>query len=64
MIQKQIYSVTIFFKPNTKKPRKYRNVQNLKTFEYFAKKDIDAYYFNVYEKENSTFVKRIWLKDF
>jgi hypothetical protein len=68
MNNKQIYSATIFYSPGTKKPRKYKYIRGgeigLNSFIYFAKKDPEAYYINVYDKQTGIFDKRIWLKSF
>lgn len=64
MTNKQIYSATIFYKPQTKRPRKYRNINNKNRFIEFAKKDPEAYYINWYDQKNGIFDCRQWVIDF
>lgn len=59
---KEKLSATVFFKPGTLKPRKYRNITQPKRFEaYMAAKD--AYYINYYDARGQ-FKGRVWLKNF
>ena len=61
---KQLKTAIVFFKPGTKKPRKYRNISNLIKFAEFAIKE-GAWYINWYDKESREFERRSWLiRDF
>lgn len=56
------FSATLFFRPGTKKPRKYRNISNQKNFVEFSKKLDDIYYINWYDQKTAIFQYREWLK--
>jgi len=58
------FSATIFYKPNTKRPRKYRNIRNRTKFKVFAKNDPEAYYINWYNQQTGNFENREWLINF
>lgn len=64
MTNKQTFSATIFYKPNTKRPRKYRNINNKQRFLLFVKKDPEAYYINWYDQKSGIFDIRQWVIDF
>lgn len=56
------FSATVFFKPGTLRPRKYRNITQRQRFEtYMANKG--AYYVNYYN-DKGQFVGRVWLQQF
>jgi len=54
------YSITVFFKENDKKPRKYRNIINLITFTCFVRK-AGGWYMNLYDQQTKIYIKRIYL---
>jgi len=54
------YSITVFFKENNKKPRKYRNIINLITFTSFVRKS-GGWYMNLYDQQTKIYIKRIYL---
>lgn len=56
-------SATIFFAPDTKRPRKYRNISTPYSFESFARA-AGAWYINWYDQETKKFMGRKWLVDF
>jgi hypothetical protein len=64
MTNKQTYSATIFYKPQTKRPRKYRNINNKNKFIEFTKIDPDAYYINWYNQKSGIFESRHWVINF
>lgn len=64
MTDKKTFSATIFYKPNTKRPRKYRNISRIENFIKFATKDPEAYYINWYNQKSGIFVSRDWLRLF
>lgn len=57
---KNLKSATIFFKPNTNRPRKYRNISNPIKFADFAAK-AGAWYINWYDQGSGNFDRRTWL---
>lgn len=54
------YDIIIFFP--AKDPVKYRRINNLDKVHNYLYKNSDALYFNVYDKLNKTFVKRVYIK--
>ena len=58
---KDLKTAIVFFKPGTKRPRKYRNISNINSFYNFCIK-INAAYFNTYDKSTKLFVERIYIK--
>jgi len=62
-MSKQLFSATVFYKPGTLKPRKYRNISSRNRFEFNMAKT-DAYYINYYDQQTKAFAGRIWLKNF
>jgi hypothetical protein len=61
---KELKTAIIFFKPGTKRPRKYRNISSALRFAEFALKS-GAWYINWYDKESGKFERRSWLiRDF
>jgi hypothetical protein len=64
-MNKQAYNITIFFKPATRTPAKFRNVTNLKKcVEYCNSKLGIVYYVNLYDPVTKIFIRREWIKDF
>jgi len=59
---KEKFSATVFFRPGTLKPRKYRNITQLGRFEAYNRHK-GAYYINYYN-ELGQFVRRVWLQNF
>lgn len=59
----QSRSATIFFQPNTKRPRKYKNITNTKGFENNVAKKCGGWYVNYYDQKSKEFIERIWLID-
>lgn len=59
-MNKTTFSATIFFKPGTNRPRKYRNITNLRKFADFAAKS-GAWYMNLYDQKTGKFEARKWL---
>jgi hypothetical protein len=57
---KTLYDIIIFY-PD-KNPVKYRRINNLDKVEHYLYKNTNASYFNVYDKLNKTFVKRVYIK--
>lgn len=64
MINKKLFSATIFYKANRIRPRKYRNISNKDRFAIFAKKQDDAIYINWYDQKTKVFENRQWLINF
>lgn len=62
-MSKQTFSATVFFKPGTLKPRKYRNISSRNRFEFNMTKT-GAYYINYYDQQTKAFAGRIWLQNF
>lgn len=56
----ELKSATIFFKPGTKRPRKYRNISTQHSFTNWAK-NAGAYYINWYDQKTGKFLFRKWL---
>ena len=62
MSQCKLYTCIIFFsKESPLEVRKYRNVNCLKRFYYFAQL-LGGEYFNVYLKKDKSFLERIYIK--
>jgi len=59
-MSKPLKTAIIFFKPGTKRPRKYRNINNIVKFGEFALKQ-GAWYINWYNKQTAEFERRTWL---
>ncbi len=57
---KDLKSATVFFKPNTNRPRKYRNISNALKFGQFAA-SLGAWYINWYDQQSGKFERRTWL---
>jgi hypothetical protein len=57
-MSKQFFSATIFF--NHRPPAKYRTINNLKTFEIFARNQAGIY-FNLYDKQTKVFLRQVRL---
>lgn len=56
-----LYTCIVFFPSEMKRrPRKYRNVNNLLRFEQFVEKD-HALYFNIYSKKTNEFLRRVYI---
>lgn len=54
----------VFFKPGTKRPRKYRKISNALKFGQFCA-DAGAWYINWYDQLSGKFEGRTWLiRDF
>lgn len=53
-------TATLFFQPNTKRPRKYRNITNEANFSRFAA-TTGAWYINYYDQQTKEFKRRKWL---
>jgi len=62
-MSKQLLSATVFFKPGTHKPRKYRNVSIPHTLVSKMER-LGAYYVNWYNQETGQFLRRQWLIEF
>lgn len=62
-MSKQTFSATVFFQPNTFKPRKYRNISSRNRFEFNMTKT-GAYYINYYNQTTKAFLYRKWLQNF
>jgi len=61
---KDLKTAIVFFKPGTKRPRKYRNISNVVKFGKFCQ-DLGAWYINWYDKRSAEFERRTWLiRDF
>ena len=61
---KDIKTAIVFFKPGTKRPRKYRNISNPLKFGDFCLK-LGAWYINWYNPKDAKFERRTWLiRDF
>jgi hypothetical protein len=64
-MRKKEYHVTIFFKPNTHKPVKFRSVTNLEKCAAYCNKNFGiVYYMNLYDSITKNFIRRQWLIDF
>jgi hypothetical protein len=55
-----LYDIIIFY-PD-KSPVKYRRINNLIKVENYLNKNSNALYFNVYDKINKTYIKRVYIK--
>jgi hypothetical protein len=62
-MSKELLSATVFFKPGTIKPRKYRNVSIPYTLVNKMSR-IGAYYVNWYDQKTGVFLRRQWIVDF
>lgn len=62
-MSKPLLSATVFFKPGTVKPRKYRNVSIPYTLVQKMAR-LGAYYVNWYDQDSGKFLRRQWLVDF
>lgn len=62
-MSKQLKSATIFFKPGTKRARKYNNISTPHNFANFARR-LGAYYVNWYDQQSGKFTGRTWLIEF
>ena len=60
MANKKTFSATLFFKPGTKKPRKYRNISNQINFTKFADSLQDLWYINYYDQTTGTYLYRVY----
>jgi hypothetical protein len=64
MIQ-QAFNVTVFFKPGTRQPAKYRNVIDLKKCVNYCNANLGSvYYVNLYHPKFKNFIRREWQIDF
>jgi DUF2075 family protein len=61
IMEKKLFSATIFFKPGTLRSRKYRNISNRINFVMFAKK-ADGIYINFYDQKTKEYLHRVYLK--
>ena len=59
-MNKKLETAIVFFKPGTKRPRKYRNIASRLKFGQFCA-GIGAWYINWYDKESAKFEGRTWL---
>lgn len=59
-MDKKYFTAIVFFKPGTKKPRKYHNIHNISNFAQFCIKS-GAWYINWYDKKSREFERRTWL---
>jgi hypothetical protein len=57
---KELKSATVFFKPNTHRPRKYRNISNPVKFGQFCA-SLGGWYINWYDQQSGKFDRRTWL---
>ena len=57
---KDLKTAIVFFKPGTKRPRKYRNISNAVRFGQFCA-NLGAWYINWYDPLTSKFERRTWL---
>lgn len=60
-MEKKLLSATIFYKPGTIRPRKYRNISRKENFVMFAKKT-NGIYINFYDQKTKVYLYRIYLK--
>jgi hypothetical protein len=64
-MKKQAFNVTVFFKPNTHQPVKYRNVTNIESCVNYCKKNFGiVYYINKYDPGTKNFICREWQINF
>jgi hypothetical protein len=64
-MKKEAFNVTIFFKPNTHNPVKYRNVTNLQSCVNYCTKNFGiVYYVNLYDPLTKQFIRREWQMEF
>lgn len=62
---KQTFNVTFFFKPGTRTPAKFRNVNDIKKAVEYCNKNIGiVYYVNLYDPKTKIFIRREWQIDF
>jgi hypothetical protein len=57
---KDLKTAIVFFKPGTKRPSKYRNINNVVKFACFCQ-DLGAWYINWYNPKDRKFEQRMWL---
>lgn len=58
----KLFTCIVFFPDElARRPRKYRNINNLIRFERFVEKEL-ALYFNVYSKQTNEFLRRVYIK--
>lgn len=62
-MSKELFSATVFFKPGTLKPRKYRNISSKNRFEFNMSK-LEPYYINYYDQHTKEFLYRKWMQNF
>ncbi|TDO28423.1 hypothetical protein BC659_0488 [Sediminibacterium goheungense] len=56
----KLFTCIVFFPDElARRPRKYRNINNISRFERFAEKE-EALYFNVYSKKTNEFIQRVY----
>jgi hypothetical protein len=60
-MEKKLLSATIFYQPETLRPRKYRNISRQDNFVMFAKKS-NGIYINFYDQKTKVYLYRIYLK--
>lgn len=59
---KETFSTTIFFKPGSISPHKYRNVNDIEKLAAYCAKFGEVYYINCYCQKTKKFKKRVWIK--
>lgn len=59
-MSKVLKNAIVFFKPGTKRPRKYRKITNPVKFGEFCLKS-GAWYINWYDQQSGKFERRTWL---
>lgn len=64
-MKQQSFNVTVFFKPNSRPPVKYRNVTDLKKCVKYCNVNFGiVYYVNLYHPKFKNFIRREWQIDF
>ena len=59
------FNVTVFFKPTTRLPLKYRNVTDLKKCVNYCNANFGlVYYVNLYHPKYKNFIRREWQINF
>lgn len=58
---KQTFNVTIFFRPGSRNPAKFRNVNDIKKLVEYCNKNLGTvYYANLYDSQTKIFIRREW----
>lgn len=60
-MKKEAFRVTVFFKPNTHQPVKFKGVTNIPNLVAYCDKNFGiVYYVNLYDPITKQFIRREW----